>query len=150
MRRVSAPWASIPGAHREKRAVGAIQKQKSASTGELLREKRHSESGGERAFPPKAVVELPLSNGRIPALCGRSGDAAQSLRYPMCGRRFAGKGFFRSCKARSVRPCVRPVDAARAPLAFMLSADQIPIKNTRSMALWDYWVRLVPGATGLA
>jgi hypothetical protein len=49
---------------------------------------------------------------------------------------------------RSVRPCVRPVCATRTPLAFMLSADQIPIKNTRSKALWDYWVRLIPGSTG--
>lgn len=51
---------------------------------------------------------------------------------------------------RSVRPCVRPVDAARTPLAFMLSADQIPIKSTRSKALWDRWVCLVPGSTGFA
>ncbi len=49
---------------------------------------------------------------------------------------------------RSVRPCVRPVCATRAPLAIMLSADQIPIKSTRLNALWDEWVRLVPGSTG--
>lgn len=42
------------------------------------------------------------------------------------------------------------MNAARTPLAFMLSADQIPIKSTRSKALWDRWVCLVPGSTGLA
>ena len=30
----------------------------------------------------------------------------------------------------------------------MLSADQILIKSTRLMALWDRWVCLVPGSTG--
>jgi hypothetical protein len=51
---------------------------------------------------------------------------------------------------RSVRPCVRPVDAVRTPLAFMLSANQVPIKSTRSKTLWDEWVVLAPGSTGLA
>jgi hypothetical protein len=41
-------------------------------------------------------------------------------------------------------------DATRTPLAFMLSADQIPIKSTRLKALWDKWVCLVPGSTGFA
>ncbi len=67
--------------------------------------------------------------------------------HPMCGRRFAGKENLDHAR-RSVRPCVRPICATRASLAFMLSADQIPIKNTRSEALWDGWVRLVPGSTG--
>jgi hypothetical protein len=49
----------------------------------------------------------------------------------------------------SVRPCVRPVDATLTLLAFMLSADQIPIKKTRSKTLWDVWVRLISGSTGL-
>jgi hypothetical protein len=51
---------------------------------------------------------------------------------------------------RSVRPYFRPTFAARTPLAFILSADQIPIQKTRSATLWDGWVRLVPGSTGLA
>jgi hypothetical protein len=32
----------------------------------------------------------------------------------------------------------------------MLSADQIPINNTRFEALWDGRVFLIPGSTGFA
>jgi len=42
------------------------------------------------------------------------------------------RAFLRCCSIGRVRSCVRPVDAARWPLALMLGADQVPIESTHS------------------
>jgi hypothetical protein len=44
--------------------------------------------------------------------------------------RHLGKNFLTSCSIGRVRSCVRPVCAANVPLALMLCADRVPIKNT--------------------
>jgi len=55
-------------------------------------------------------------------------EAALCPLWVTCGRR-PGKNFLTFCSIGRVRSRVRPVDAAVWPLALMLCADRVPIKN---------------------
>ena len=50
----------------------------------------------------------------------------------------------------SVQPCVRPLSAARGPLAIMPCADQVPVNSSHSTMRWHKWVVLIAGSTGSA
>ena len=100
-------------------------------------------------------VFRPLSAARGPLAIMPCADQVpvnsshSTMRWHMCGRLGVARTSSR-LQHWWVQPCVRPLSAARGPLAIMPCADQVPVNSSHSTMRWHKWVVLIAGSTGSA